>query len=101
VDLSHVTPRERAVLELLGDHLTHDEIGRKLFISTRTVESHVAHLRHKLGVPDHRGLVRLASEYRLDGAREPVPTVKVPLTTFIGVDGRSGKSPTRWRAHGW
>jgi predicted ATPase/DNA-binding CsgD family transcriptional regulator len=85
VDLSHVTPRERAVLELLGDHLTHDEIGRKLFISTRTVESHVAHLRHKLGVPDHRGLVRLASEYRLDGAREsPASTVKIPLTTFVG-----------------
>ncbi|MDQ1674688.1 MAG: hypothetical protein QOC98_3250 [Frankiaceae bacterium] len=80
-----MTPRERAVLELLGDHLTHDEIGRKLFISTRTVESHVAHLRHKLGVPDHRGLVRLASQFRLDGVREPpAPTVKVPLTTFVG-----------------
>ncbi|MDX6365062.1 MAG: hypothetical protein QOK30_138 [Nocardioidaceae bacterium] len=80
-----MTPRERAVLELLGDHLTHDEIGRRLFISTRTVESHVAHLRHKLGVPDHRGLVRLASQYRLVGVREPpAPTVKVPLTTFVG-----------------
>ena len=72
------------MLELLGDHLTHDEIGRKLFISTRTVESHVAHLRQKLGTPDHRGLVRLASQYRLDLAREPAPTVQVPLTTFVG-----------------
>ena len=45
VDLDAVTPRERAVLELLGQHLTHEEIGRELFISVRTVESHVAHLR--------------------------------------------------------
>ncbi len=49
-----VSPREREVLELLGDHLTHEEIGQRLFISVRTVESHVASLRRKLGLPDHR-----------------------------------------------
>jgi predicted ATPase/DNA-binding CsgD family transcriptional regulator len=84
VDLSHVTPRERAVLELLGEHLTHQEIGQKLFISPRTVESHVASLRRKLGVPNHRGLVRFASAYSIEAARVAAPSLTVPLTSFVG-----------------
>jgi DNA-binding CsgD family transcriptional regulator len=60
VDPERVSPREREVLELLGEHLTHEEIGQRLFISVRTVESHAASLRRKLDLPDHRALVRRA-----------------------------------------
>src|SRR4051812_26257370 len=62
VEPGTVTPRERDVLELLGDQLTYEEIGRRLFVSPRTVETHVASLRRKLLLPDHRALVRFAVE---------------------------------------
>ena len=80
--------REAEVLGLLGDHLSHAEIAARLFISVRTVESHVASLRRKLGVGSHRELVRLAAGYRAAGAgREPAaPRLPFPLTSFVGRD---------------
>lgn len=45
-----LTPRERQVLGLLSDGLTVQQIGRRLGISPRTVESHVAKLYRKLAV---------------------------------------------------
>lgn len=78
-----MTQREQEVLDLLGANLTHEEIGRRLFISVRTVESHVASLRRKLDIPDHRTLVRLAAEHRLTaGHRSHAPPL--PLTSFVG-----------------
>jgi len=76
------------VLALLGDHLSHAEIAARLFISVRTVESHVASLRRKLGAGSHRDLVRLAAGYRAAGAgREPAaPRLPFPLTSFVGRD---------------
>jgi DNA-binding CsgD family transcriptional regulator len=38
------------------------EIGRQLFIGTRTVETHVAHACAKLGCRSKRELVRFAEE---------------------------------------
>jgi DNA-binding CsgD family transcriptional regulator len=49
-----VSGRETEVLGLLGEHLSHAEIAARLFISVRTVESHVASLRRKLNVGTHR-----------------------------------------------
>jgi DNA-binding NarL/FixJ family response regulator len=45
-----LTSREREILELLADGLTMQQIGRRLSISPRTVETHVAKLYRKLGV---------------------------------------------------
>jgi RNA polymerase sigma factor (sigma-70 family) len=45
-----LTPREREVLELLAEGLTMQQIGRRLTISPRTVETHVAKLYRKLEV---------------------------------------------------
>jgi len=82
VEPERISPREREVLDLLGDHLTHEEIGQRLFISVRTVESHVASLRRKLGLPDHRALVRHAVAAR---SAAPGPAVlPAPLTSFVG-----------------
>jgi predicted ATPase/DNA-binding CsgD family transcriptional regulator len=77
-----VTPRERAVLDLLGEQLTHEQIGRRLFISPRTVETHVASLRRKLELPDHRALVRFAVAQRSQPT--PPPALATPLTSFVG-----------------
>jgi len=62
-----VSDRETEVLALLGEHLSHAEIAARLFISVRTVESHVAALRRKLNVGTHRELVRLAAGYPAAG----------------------------------
>jgi DNA-binding CsgD family transcriptional regulator len=85
-----VSDRETEVLGLLGEHLSHAEIAARLFISVRTVESHVASLRRKLCVGTHRELVRLAAGYRAavtgpgPGAS---PRLPAPLTSFVGRDG--------------
>jgi predicted ATPase/DNA-binding CsgD family transcriptional regulator len=82
-----VSERETEVLALLGDRLTHAEIGARLFISARTVESHVASLRRKLGAADRRALVRLAADYRASVATTSgfeAPRLPAPLTSFVG-----------------
>ena len=45
----------------MGDHLTNAQIARRLFISIRTVESHVSSLLRKLDLTDRRGLADLAA----------------------------------------
>ena len=45
-----ITPRELEILALLADGLTTRQIARRLDISPRTVENHVAKLYRKLGV---------------------------------------------------
>lgn len=47
---SPLTSRERDVLRLIVAGRTDREIGEALFIGTRTVEGHVAHILSKLGV---------------------------------------------------
>ena len=73
------------MLALLGRQLTHEEIGHRLFISVRTVESHVASLRRKLDLPDHRSLVRYAVVHA-DGAGSSRLGMRAsaPLTSFVG-----------------
>jgi DNA-binding CsgD family transcriptional regulator len=48
---SDLSPRERDVLRLLVDGRSNAEIADALFISTRTVRSHVANILAKLDVP--------------------------------------------------
>jgi DNA-binding CsgD family transcriptional regulator len=50
-----LSAREAEVLSLLGEHLSNAEIGARLFISVRTVETHVSSLLRKLAAPDRRG----------------------------------------------
>jgi DNA-binding CsgD family transcriptional regulator len=53
-----VTSREMDVLSLIAQGLTNAQIGERLFLSPRTVETHVAHLLAKTGAPDRSGLTR-------------------------------------------
>jgi DNA-binding NarL/FixJ family response regulator len=60
-----LTAREREVLLLAAEGNTNAEIGRKLFISTRTVETHRANAMHKLNLHSHTALVRYVVERHL------------------------------------
>ncbi|MEV6767280.1 LuxR C-terminal-related transcriptional regulator [Nocardia sp. NPDC051030] len=79
-----VSAREAEVLALVGAHLSNAEIGARLFISVRTVESHVSSLLRKLGVPDRRALAQHASESAVQDSSHPIPVLPTPLTPFIG-----------------
>jgi len=55
-----LTKREKEVLKLIAEELTNIEIGEKLFISTRTVDTHRRNLLQKIGVKNTAGLVKYA-----------------------------------------
>jgi predicted ATPase/DNA-binding CsgD family transcriptional regulator len=77
---AEVTAREAEILALIGRHLTNAQIAEALFISVRTVESHVAALLRKYQLTDRRSLARHAAT-RSAPARGGLP---VPATAFLG-----------------
>lgn len=62
---SELTEREREVLKLICQEYTNKEIGDKLYISVRTVDSHRRNLLQKTGARNTAGLVRYAVEHNL------------------------------------
>jgi DNA-binding NarL/FixJ family response regulator len=64
-ELDHLTAREREVLRLIARGYTYKEIARDLFISVKTVESHVSSVLRKLQLSTRHQLTRWAAERRL------------------------------------
>jgi RNA polymerase sigma factor (sigma-70 family) len=64
-ELDQLTPRERDVLRLIARGYTYKEIARELFISAKTVESHVSSVLRKLQLSTRHQLTRWAAERRL------------------------------------
>jgi DNA-binding NarL/FixJ family response regulator len=62
-----LSPRERQVLELIARGHTNREIGARLSLSVKTVETHRARLGDKLGLHTRADLVRLALDLGLLG----------------------------------
>lgn len=56
-----LTPREREVFQQLGHGCRIREIASALCLSVKTVETHIAHLRHKLGLPHLYALIAYAA----------------------------------------
>ncbi|MFJ3980039.1 ATP-binding protein [Streptomyces sp. NPDC090021] len=83
-EAAEISPREAEVLELVGDHLSNAEIGSRLYISVRTVETHVSSLLRKLDAPDRRALARCATERTRPDRQRPAPALPLRLTSFIG-----------------
>jgi DNA-binding NarL/FixJ family response regulator len=64
-ELDQLTPREREVLRLIARGYTYKEIARELYISIKTVESHVSSVLRKLQLSSRHQLTRWATERRL------------------------------------
>ncbi|MBO3751141.1 ATPase [Streptosporangiaceae bacterium NEAU-GS5] len=84
---AEVTAREAEILALIARHLTNAQIAEALFISTRTVESHVSAMLRKLQLPDRRSLARYAEALPgvlVKSGRRDLP---VAVTPFVGRTG--------------
>jgi DNA-binding NarL/FixJ family response regulator len=64
-ELDQLTSREREVLRLIAQGYTYKEIARELYISIKTVESHVSSVLRKLQLSTRHQLTRWATERRL------------------------------------
>jgi len=64
-DLDQLTRRERDVLRLIAAGYTYKEIGTRLAISPRTVETHAAAVLRKLQLSNRRELSRWIKNRRL------------------------------------
>jgi DNA-binding CsgD family transcriptional regulator len=85
-EVGGVSAREAEVLAAIAEHLTNAEIAGRLFISVRTVESHVSSLLRKFQVADRRALLTVAARLQSvsnesDRVAAALPS---PLTSFVG-----------------
>jgi DNA-binding NarL/FixJ family response regulator len=64
-DLDLLTEREREVMRLIARGYAYKEVGAELFISIKTVETHVSNVLRKLQLSSRHELTRWASERRL------------------------------------
>jgi RNA polymerase sigma factor (sigma-70 family) len=64
-ELDQLTTREREVLRLIAQGYTYKEIAKELFISAKTVESHVSSVLRKLQLSSRHQLTRWAADRRL------------------------------------
>ncbi|MDH3250795.1 MAG: response regulator transcription factor [Acidimicrobiia bacterium] len=64
-ELDQLTERERDVLRLIARGYTYRETGEELFISVKTVETHVSNVLRKLQLSNRHELARWASDRKL------------------------------------
>lgn len=62
--LAAVSEREREVMLLMAEGLSHKQVGERLGISPRTVEAHKARLMRKVGAESLADLIRLAEDFQ-------------------------------------
>ena len=64
-ELDQLTAREREVLRLIAQGYTYKEIAKELYISVKTVETHVSSVLRKLQLSSRHQLTKWAAERRL------------------------------------
>ena len=62
-----LSAREMAVLQLIAQGCSNQEISNRLFISLHTVKTHASHINSKLGVERRTQAVARAQELKLIG----------------------------------
>ena len=63
--LETLSPREREILQLVAEGKTSQQIGERLFISPKSVDTYRSRLMQKIGVEDMAGLVKFAIQQGL------------------------------------
>jgi DNA-binding NarL/FixJ family response regulator len=70
--IGRLTPREREVLAQMAEGRTNAAIARRLWLTERTVETHVRNILAKLGIApsgdDHRRVLAVVAYLRARGA---------------------------------
>jgi DNA-binding NarL/FixJ family response regulator len=64
-DLDRLTEREREVMRLIARGYSYKEVGAELFISIKTVETHMSSVLRKLQLSSRHELTRWANDRRL------------------------------------
>ena len=59
-----LTPAERAVADLVAEGLSNPQIGERLYISRRTVQTHLAHVFAKLDITSRAQLAALVAQHQ-------------------------------------
>jgi DNA-binding CsgD family transcriptional regulator/sugar lactone lactonase YvrE len=77
-DPVRLTRRELEVAELVAQGLTNREIAQRLFISERTADGHLEHIREKLGVSSRAQVAAWIVQ------REAVPSTTIPVPSSAG-----------------
>lgn len=85
-----LTPRESAVLAAVERRLTNPEIASELFISVRTVESHIASLRRKLDADSRADLISAARHRREASVRVPANPLRGRGRDLAAMDAALG-----------
>jgi DNA-binding NarL/FixJ family response regulator len=85
----NLTAREREVLRLLAGGLTQADIAGHLFISGKTVGTHIEHILMKLGVPSRAQAVAVAYRDNLveTGAASPSAAIDRAVQATYGSTG--------------
>lgn len=64
-DQANLTPRELEIIKLIAEELSNAEIGEKLFISERTVETHRKNIFRKTNKKSVAGLIKYAILHKI------------------------------------
>jgi DNA-binding CsgD family transcriptional regulator/tetratricopeptide (TPR) repeat protein len=56
-----LTPTQKVVVQMVGEGLSNGQIAERLFVSRRTVESHLGRVYQQLGLPSRVALVQAAA----------------------------------------
>jgi DNA-binding NarL/FixJ family response regulator len=64
-DLDRLSQREREVLRLIARGYAYKEVAKELFISIKTVETHVSSVLRKLQLSNRHQLTRWATDRKL------------------------------------
>jgi len=75
-----LSPREREVLQLIGEGYTNRGIAERLFISVKTVEAHKEHIIQKVGARGSAELIRYAIRKGL---------IKIETDEELGLNGKA------------
>jgi DNA-binding NarL/FixJ family response regulator len=73
----NLTPRERQVFLLMAEGRSNSEVGKRLYISTRTAESHRQNIMRKLGLATQTDVVLYALRRGILGLDDPPDSAPV------------------------